>query len=162
MRKLILMIIMVTLAGMMVFVSCNGLTSLPDENTPSEEVPSTPVEPGTPEMPESPEEPEVVSLGTPEIGLNGFVNHGDYSTAAIWMKSAWNSAKIFYTTDGSTPSERNGSDYRMNNRPVVCVSPSGMQYVSSGVEVTPGCTVNAVALYLGTYSNISTFEVPEQ
>lgn len=162
MRKLILMVITVTLTVMMMLVSCKGSTSLPDANKPSEEVPSTPAEPETPEMPEPSEEPEVVSLGTPEIGLNGFVKHGDYSTAAIWMRSAWNSAKIYYTTDGSTPSENNGRDYRMNNHTVVCVSPSGMQYVSSGVEVTPGCTVKAVAFYLGTYSDVSTFKVPER
>lgn len=144
MRKTVLLAL---LAVMMILISCNNSPVLSDDNNQPEEIPLTPVEtepsidsetPVIPDHPESPEKPETISFGTPEIGLSGFVNHGDYATAAIWMKSAWNSAKIIYTTDGSVPSESNGGDYRMNNHSVVCISPSGMQYVASGVEVPPG------------------------
>ena len=164
-------VLLVLLAVVMILISCNNSTVLSDDNNPSEEIPLTPVQPEpstdpetpvTPEHPESPEKPETIIFGTPEIGFSGFVNHGDYATAAIWMKTAWQSAKIFYTTDGSVPSESNGSDYRMNNHSVVCISPSGMQYVASGVEVPPRCTIKAVAFFLGSYSDISTFKVPKR
>ena len=146
------------LALMMIFVSCNGSPSAPEENPPSEEVPSTPVEPETPEEPEIPAEP---SFGTPTIGLNGWVNHGDYATAALSMASDWYSAKIIYTVDGSIPSETNGMDFRMNNHSVVCRSKTGMQYVSSGVEVMPNSTVKAIAIYVGSYSDVVSFVVPD-
>lgn len=154
-------VIVFVLALMMIFVSCNGSPSASGENPPSEEVPSTPVEPETPAEPEEPEVPAEPSFGTPTIGLNGWVNHGDYATAALTMGSDWYSAKIIYTVDGSTPSETNGMDFRMNNHSVVCRSKTGMQYVSSGVEVMPNCTVKAIAIYVGSYSDVVSFVVPE-
>lgn len=115
-----------------------------------------PTNPDEPETPAGPEEPEQAPLSRPYISFIDFVNPG-LSTAAVTMSTSESNAEIWYTTDGSTPSEDNGIEYNWNKRTLHCGS-----LICKGVPVSAGCTVKAVTFKDGRYSEMVSFQVPSE
>ena len=115
-----------------------------------------PTNPNEPETPAGPEEPEQAPLSRPYISFIDFVNPG-LSTAAVTMSTSESNAEIYYTTDGSTPSEDNGTEYNWNKRTLHCGS-----LICKGVPVSSGCTVKAVTFKDGRYSEVVSFQVPSK
>lgn len=135
-------------------VSCSMAGSDPDDtDNPGLDQPTNPAEP---ETPSGPEEPEQAPLSRPYISFIDFVNPG-LSTAAVTMSTSESSAEIYYTTDGSTPSEDNGTEYNWNKRTLHCGS-----LICKGVPVSSGCTVKAVTFKDGRYSEVVSFQVPSE
>lgn len=114
-----------------------------------------PTSPAEPETPEGTEGPEQVPVSRPYISFVDFINPGTSSVVALLMNTAEDNAKIYYTTDGSMPSEDNGSEYYRNKRQVMCGST-----IITAVPVSAGCTVKAVTFQDGRYSEIVSFRVP--
>ena len=139
---------------MCLLVSCNMAGSDPgNTDNPSLDQPTNPVEPETPvEL----EEPEQAPLSRPYISFIDFVNPG-LSTAAVTMSTSESNAEIYYTTDGSTPTEDNGTEYNWNKRTLLCGS-----LICKGVPVSAGCTVKAVTFRDGRYSDVVSFQVPSE
>lgn len=134
--------------------SCSMAGSNPDDtDNPSLDQPANPTEP---ETPAGPEEPEQAPLSRPYISFIDFVNPG-LSTAAVTMSTSESKAEIYYTTDGSSPSENNGTEYNWNKRTLHCGS-----LICKGVPVSAGCTVKAVTLKDGRYSEVVSFQVPSE
>ena len=115
-----------------------------------------PADPSEPEMPAEPKEPEQALLSRPYISFIDFVNPG-LETAAVSMSTSESNAEIWYTTDGSTPSENNGIEYNWNKRTLHCGS-----LICKGVPVSAGCTVKAVTFKDGRYSDVVSFQVPSE
>lgn len=113
-----------------------------------------PTSPAEPETPAGTEDSEQVSVSRPYISFVDFINPGTYSVALL-MNTAEDNAKIYYTTDGSIPSEDNGSEYYRNKRQFMCGST-----IITAVPVSAGCTVKAVTFKDGRYSEIVSFRVP--
>ena len=134
--------------------SCSMAGSDPDDtDNPGLDQPANPTEP---ETPAGPEELEQAPLSRPYISFIDFVNPG-LSTAAVTMSTSESNAEIYYTTDGSTPSEDNGIEYNWNKRTLHCGS-----LVCKGVPVSAGCTVKAVTFKDGRYSDVVSFQVPSE
>ena len=151
MRRIFLPMLIVL---MCLLASCSMAGNNP-ENTdnPGIDKPSKPAEP---ETPAEPEEPEQVPLSRPYISFIDFVNPG-LEDAAVSMSTSESNAEIWYTTDGSTPSEDNGIEYNWNKRTLHCGS-----LICKGVPVSAGCTVKAVTFKDGRYSEVVSFTVPSE
>ena len=151
MRRIFLPMLIVL---MCLLASCSMAGNNP-ENTdnPGIDQPSKPAEP---ETPAEPEEPEQVPLSRPYISFIDFVNPG-LEDAAVSMSTSESNAEIWYTTDGSTPSEDNGIEYNWNKRTLHCGS-----LICKGVPVSAGCTVKAVTFKDGRYSEVVSFTVPSE
>ena len=124
-----------------------------DTDNPGLDQPTNPAEP---ETPAGPEESEQAPLSRPYISFIDFVNPG-LSTAAVTMSTSESNAEIYYTTDGSTPSEDNGTEYNWNKRTLHCGS-----LICKGVPVSSGCTIKAVTFKDGRYSDEASFHVPSE
>ena len=109
-----------------------------------------------PTNPTEPYEPEQDLLNRPYISFIDFISPS-LSSVAIIMTTQEQNAEIWYTTDGTTPSENNGSEYYRNKRQVICGST-----VITAVPVSAGCTVKAVTFKDGKYSNETSFLVPSE
>ena len=139
---------------MCLLASCSIAGSNPDDtDNPSLDQPTNPVEP---EGPAEPEEPDQVPLSRPYISFVDFIDPY-LSSAALLMNTTEENAKIYYTIDGTTPSENNGSEYYWNKRQIMCGST-----VITAVPVSAGCTVKAVTFKDGRYSDIVSFQVPSE
>ena len=146
--------ISISLILMCLLASCSMAGSNPDDtDKPSLDQPSNPTEP---ETPAGPEEPVQAPLSLPYISFIDFVNPG-LSTAAVTMLTSESNADIYYTTDGSMPSEDNGTEYNWNKRTLHCGS-----LICKGVPVSSGCTVKAVTFKDGRYSEVVSFQVPSE
>ena len=134
--------------------SCSMAGSDPDDtDNPGLDQPTNPTEP---ETPAGPKEPEQAPLSRPYISFVDFIDPGT-SSAAILMNTTEDNAKIYYTIDGTTPSEMNGIEYDWNKRQVVCGST-----VVTAVPISAGSTVKAVTFKDGRYSDVTSFTVPTQ
>ena len=143
----------ISLILMCLLASCSMGGGNPDDtDNPSLNQPADPVEPETPAGPEETEAP----LGRPYISFIDFVNPG-LSTVAVTMSTSEDNAEIYYTTDGSTPSKDNGTEYNWNKRTLHCGS-----LICKGVPVSSGCTVKAVTFKDGRYSEVVSFQVPSE
>ena len=152
MKKTILS--MICILQILLIVSCSidyGNSSNTDK--PSNDQSTTPPEPITPT---EPEEPEQTTISRPYISFIDFVDPG-LSNAAVSMSTSESNADIYYTTDGSTPSEGNGIEYNWNKRTLICGS-----LICKGVSVSAGCTIKAVAFKNGIYSDVVSFQVPSK
>ena len=104
-----------------------------------------------------PEKPVVQTpLSKPYISFIDFIDPGT-SSAAIIMTTSEQNAEIWYTTDGTTPSEDNGIEYNWSKRTVICGST-----VITAVPVSAGCTIKAVTFKDGRYSDVVSFLVPSE
>ena len=124
------LIIISMLACLLVACSMGG-GETDNMNPPSVGQPKNPSAPETPEEPEQP-------LSRPYISFIDFISPSLSSTAII-MTTQEQNAEIWYTTDGTTPSEDNGSEYYRNKRQVICGST-----VITAVPDAAGCTIKAV------------------
>ena len=115
-----------------------------------------PTEPVEPETPAEPEEPVQAPLSRPNISFIDFIDPGTRS-AAIVMTTSEQNAGIWYTTDGTTPSEDNGIEYSRNKRTVICGSTA-----VTAVPVSSGSIVKAVTFKDGRYSEVVSFTVPSE
>lgn len=146
--------ISISLILMCLLASCSMAGNDPDDtDNPGLDQPTNPAEP---ETPAGPEEPEQAPLSRPYISFIDFVNPG-LSTAAVTMSTSESNAEIYYTTDGSTPSEDNGTEYNWNKRTLHCGS-----LICKGVPVSSGCTVKAVTFKDDRYSEVVSFQVPSE
>lgn len=151
MKRILLPILIVL---MCLLASCNMAGNNPN-NTNDPEI-DQPTEPAEPETPAEPEEPVQAPLSRPNISFVDFINPGTRS-AAIVMTTSEQNAEIWYTTDGTTPSEDNGIEYSWNKRTVICGST-----VISAVPVSSGSIVKAVTFKDGKYSEVVSFTVPSE
>ena len=115
-----------------------------------------PTNPNEPETPAGPEEPVQAPLSRPNISFVDFIDPGTRS-AAIVMTTSEQNAEIWYTTDGTTPSEDNGIEYSWNKRQVICG-----RTVVTAVPVFSGSIVKAVTFKDGRYSEVVSFTVPSE
>lgn len=115
-----------------------------------------PVDSPETETPDEPEDPVQEPLSKPYISFIDFISPGTTSAAVIMTTSEQN-AEIWYTTDGTTPSENNGIEYNWSKRTVICGST-----VISAVPVSAGCTIKAVTFKDGRYSDVVSFLVPSE
>lgn len=115
-----------------------------------------PVDSPETETPDEPEDPVQEPLSKPYISFIDFIGPGTTSAAVIMTTSEQN-AEIWYTTDGTTPSENNGIEYNWSKRTVICGST-----VISAVPVSAGCTIKAVTFKDGRYSDVVSFLVPSE
>lgn len=128
-------------------------------NNPEDtDIPATdqPVDSPETETPAEPEEPVQAPLSKPYISFIDFIGSGTTSAAVIMTTSEQN-VEIWYTTDGTTPSEDNGIEYNRNKRTVICGST-----VITAVPVSAGCTIKAVTFKDGRYSDVVSFLVPSE
>lgn len=142
----------------MMFVACDGKMPISEEGstTPAEpQNPEIPSESQEPEMPSDPQEPTTSQLSAPQIGFSGFVRYSNPPVAAVWMSTSVRNAQILYTTNGSTPSEKNVGDYNWKKMTLVCD-----HSVVTGIPVEAGTTIKAVTFLHGEYSDVITFKVP--
>ena len=146
--------LMISLAMMLLITSCSMAGNNPD-NTDDPEI-DQPTEPVEPETPAEPEEPVQAPLSRPNISFVDFIDPGTRS-AAIVMTTSEQNAEIWYTTDGTTPSEDNGIEYSWNKRQVICGST-----VVTAVPVSSGSIVKAVTFKDGRYSEVVSFTVPSE
>ena len=124
-----------------------------DTDNPGLDQPTNPIEP---ETPAGPEEPVQAPLSRPNISFVDFIDPGTRS-AAIVMTTSEQNAEIWYTTDGTTPSEDNGIEYSWNKRQVICG-----RTVVTAVPVSSGSIVKAVTFKDGRYSEVVSFTVPSE
>lgn len=151
-KRIILSILVIS---MCLISACSLDSNMTDSvNPPSEDQPTAPVEPETPDEQEDPE--KVVTPSTPYISFLDFVDPG-LENVAVSMSTSESNAEIWYTTDGSEPSEKNGMEYNWNKRTLHCGS-----LICKGVPVSAGCTVKAVAFMDGRYSEVVSFTVPSK
>lgn len=115
-----------------------------------------PVDSPETETPDEPEDPVQEPLSKPYISFIDFIGPGTTSAAVIMTTSEQN-AEIWYTTDGTTPSENNGIEYNWSKRTVICGST-----VITAVPVSAGCTIKAVTFKDGRYSDVVSFLVPSE
>lgn len=138
-------ILMILLAMMLLLTSCSMAGNNPD-NTDDPDI----------DLPTEPEEPVQDPLSRPNISFIDFINPGTRS-AAIVMTTSEKNSEIWYTTDGTTPSEDNGIEYSWNKRTVICGST-----VVTAVPVSSGSIVKAVTFKDGRYSEVVSFTVPSE
>ena len=126
---------------------------IPEDPQPDTDTPSTPV---TPEEPDTPaEEHPSVTVSAPSIMFRGFQKP---SRDAVITISIPDGAIVYYTTDGSTPTSENGINY--NRREYT--ETFGNNHITSGVVVSAGCEVKAVAYKDGEYSRIVSMMIPTE
>ena len=124
---------------------------IPEDPQPDPDTPSTPV---TPEEPDTPaEEHPSVTVSAPSIMFRGFQKP---SRNAVITISIPDGATVYYTTDGSQPTTENGSNYNRREYTVTY----GNNHISSGVVVSAGCEVKAVAYKDGGYSRVVSMMIP--
>ena len=107
-------------------------------------------------IPSEPQEPTQKPLRSPFISFFDFISPGT-SRVALVMGGTDKDATIYYTTDGSTPTKENGTDYDRDKRQVICGN-TGIKAVPVGA----GATVKAVAYKDNRYSAVTTFIVPSK
>lgn len=126
---------------------------IPEDPQPDTDTPSTPV---TPEEPDTPaEEHPSVTVSAPSIMFRGFQKP---SRNAVITISIPDGATVYYTTDGSSPTSENGINYNRREYTVTY----GNNHISSGVVVSTGCTVKAVAYKDGGYSSVASLKIPTE
>ena len=156
----------ISLILMCLLASCSMDGGNPDgTDIPGIDQPETPVEPqpdpDTPSIPDKPEEPNdtpdeeqpSATVNAPSIMFRGFQKP---SRDAVITISIPDGATVYYTTDGSTPTSENGINYNRREYTVTY----GNNHISSGVVVSAGCTVKAIAYKDGVYSRVVTMEMP--
>ena len=148
-----LYLIMISMLACLLIACSMGGGDTDNMNPPSV---GQPENSSVPETPAEPEEPEQAPLSRPYISFIDFIGPSLSSTAII-MTTREQNAEIWYTTDGTPPSEDNGSEYYRNKRQVMCGST-----VITAVPVSAGCTIKAVTFKDGRYSDEASFHVPSE